>query len=735
VIEQVVAWHPDGERLAISGGAEGRIQIWDVAGGRKLAVLEGHVQHVVTLSFHPTGQLLASKSWDGSVRLWEPGTGREVLQLNGSTFRSSPRFSADGRHLACVADGTGGRLLEVDPAHEYRTLVAHLEAGQGGYRTGDFSPDGRLLGVALEQGARLWDLDSGRELADFPGRTTNLAFRRSKEGTELLTGGAQGVFRWRLQTGGLAGLPARFGPPARLSTFPYLAVTPDRRTVLALNEGTVLQILDQQAGKARQVPIAHAALSDHNALSPDGRLLATWGWHSPHVKIWEVGTGKLVRKLALPTTRVFFTPDGRQLIASRDDEYLFYDVATWEVLRRVRRDVPGYPALVAFSPDGKLLALPMEPAVIHLKELTTGRTVARLEDPHGDRAHWLGFAPDGTRLAVVATYDRCVHVWDLRLIRRRLKEIGLDWEWSEFAPARPGSEKPLQRFVVDAGPLTPPFVQSKDESPERTIARATAALRANAEDVAAYHFRAHAYEKLKDHARAVADFTEALKRQPASAHFLVCRGEDRLKLLEYKAALADLEKALVLKPIQEETASICEALALVRVAGPLPLRDARKALPLAERAVQLRPTSALSRATLGLVYYRLDRLNDARLQGEMGAAGKDDGTGLALHVLALTCCRQGDPGTAKKCFAQADIWGREHAARLSAERRAALQRLRAEAEAELAKPNVRGLGGNGDARPDKGASRTAPAAGRRIEALWPRSRYTQTDGAGNGFPP
>ena len=49
------------------------------------------------------------------------------------------------------------------------------------------------------------------------------------------------------------------------------------------------------------------------------------------------------------------------------------------------------------------MALEMAPAVIHLKEVATGRTVAKLEDPHGDRATWQGFTPDGTQLVVVAS--------------------------------------------------------------------------------------------------------------------------------------------------------------------------------------------------------------------------------------------------------------------------------------------------------------------------------------------
>jgi hypothetical protein len=84
------------------------------------------------------------------------------------------------------------------------------------------------------------------------------------------------------------------------------------------------------------------------------------------------------------------------------------------------------------------MALEMAPAVIHLKETATGRTVAKLEDPHGDRATWQGFTPDGTLLVVVASYASAIHIWDLRAIRTRLKGMNLDWDWPEFPPAATG---------------------------------------------------------------------------------------------------------------------------------------------------------------------------------------------------------------------------------------------------------------------------------------------------------
>jgi hypothetical protein len=101
----------------------------------------------------------------------------------------------------------------------------------------------------------------------------------------------------------------------------------------------------------------------------------------------------------------------------------------------------------------------MAPGVIHLKEVSTARTVAKLEDPGGDRPVWMGFVGAGTQLVVSAQYAKAIHVWDLRLIRAQLKSMGLDWDWPEFAPAAepdnlrpPGPDSPLRIDVIGFEP-------------------------------------------------------------------------------------------------------------------------------------------------------------------------------------------------------------------------------------------------------------------------------------------
>ena len=76
---------------------------------------------------------------------------------------------------------------------------------------------------------------------------------------------------------------------------------------------------------------------------------------------------------------------------------------SWLPTMRLPREILSYPGWVAFSPDQKLLAMELSPAVIHLVDAATGRTVAKLEDPRSDRAQWLGFTPDGARLVTIST--------------------------------------------------------------------------------------------------------------------------------------------------------------------------------------------------------------------------------------------------------------------------------------------------------------------------------------------
>ena len=129
---------------------------------------------------------------------------------------------------------------------------------------------------------------------------------------------------------------------------------------MVTQEGGPNKILDLETKTVRRELGSHPSGEVH-ALSGDGRWAASSGWHSDRVRLWNIETGQTAHEWVVgkQTLVFYFTPDSRVLIIARGDEFSFWDTATLEPIRRLRRDVAHYPGHVAFSPDGRLMALEM----------------------------------------------------------------------------------------------------------------------------------------------------------------------------------------------------------------------------------------------------------------------------------------------------------------------------------------------------------------------------------------
>ena len=272
----------------------------------QIAILEGHNDRVTSLAYSPDGTILASGSYDRTIRLWDMAAKEEIAPMEGHRrLVTSVAFSPDGTTLA--SGSASIRLWDVAAREEIATLEGHSDW----VSSVAFSPDGTTL-ASGSASIRLWDVAAREEIATLEGHSDwvfSVVF--SPDGTTLAFGSRDGTVRlW---------------------------------DVAAREEIATLQ--------------GHSDWVYSVVFSPDGSTLAS-GSRDRTIKLWDVVAREEIATLegrSYEVNSVVFSPDGTTLAFGSAERL----VGLWDVLRRKRIDTVAHINRinsVAFSPDGTTLA-------------------------------------------------------------------------------------------------------------------------------------------------------------------------------------------------------------------------------------------------------------------------------------------------------------------------------------------------------------------------------------------
>jgi WD40 repeat protein len=304
-----VALSRDGKLLA-TASHDYTVNLWDTVTGKPLHQLRGHQGWVYTVAFAPDGRTVASGSSDGTVRLWDVAAGKEVRKLEVEDTTSVKRVRLQVSRVAFSPDST--------------MLAA------------SYDPPGDVGGPLpnREDGIWLWDPATGKQLRRLksPSLISGGTLAFAADGKSLLVvGGDKTIRRWNIATGeeiSKQTLPLQWLPMAALSSDGLLAVTDDYDQE---GQAWLVQVWNAASGRLLKTIRREGGRGHQAAFSPDSRYFAlcdaSYGGldkgENLAIELWELASGKMVRKLPLPphvgVSSTAFAADSRKLATGMSD--------------------------------------------------------------------------------------------------------------------------------------------------------------------------------------------------------------------------------------------------------------------------------------------------------------------------------------------------------------------------------------------------------------------------------
>lgn len=395
------------DRFLATPSIDGTIRIWDVKHASLLTTLSGHRALIEHVEFSPAdSSVLLTASHDGTARLWDTDgvMATALFHKNPPTFAV---FSPDNVYLLTGGADSGAHLWDVVSGREVAELNTH-----GIVQSATFSHDGsRLAAASLEGRILIWDVQRRREVAQLRTRNGLFHVQFSPDGSMLASATIQGEARlWGTASGTERAVLKTSG------SLPQAVFSPDGDLILTATNDNAARLLKTD-GSEFKVLVGHRNRISAAAFSPDGQLVAT-GSFDRTARIWSIKDGSTIATItdhSDAVTEVAFSQDGRLLLtASRDGPVRIWNVpdGTEKAVLRGHRGVKS----AQFSPNGLyVVTVSSQDRTVRLWAANSGHEIAVLVSHSGGPNRLAPmraiFNSEGNRIAIVSGEE------DVRIVR------------------------------------------------------------------------------------------------------------------------------------------------------------------------------------------------------------------------------------------------------------------------------------------------------------------------------
>ncbi|MGB3495848.1 MAG: serine/threonine-protein kinase [Elainellaceae cyanobacterium] len=280
-------------------------------------LLKGHTDQIRAIAVHPSNCLMASVSYDSSVKLWSLPDGKLFQTLKGHSGRlTAIAISPDGTLLASGGYDRQIRLWSLPDGDLLHTLPRQPDTIQALA----FSPQKPILASATGTAIQLWATQSASLIQSLPTQVRSIrSMAFHPDGLTLGLGSLNGTVElWNTSSRRPTWRNSR-----QLEGISLVSFSPDG-SLLAQAEGSTVELTNLARKRSAALKTHQGVPLSAIAFSPDGQTLATASGTA--ILLWNVLKRK---RLGAPIIRhqqsvraLAFTPNGRMLISGGGDRLI-----------------------------------------------------------------------------------------------------------------------------------------------------------------------------------------------------------------------------------------------------------------------------------------------------------------------------------------------------------------------------------------------------------------------------
>jgi WD40 repeat protein len=457
---------PAGTQL-VSGGEDGTVRVWDVAGGKETARFD-HGGPVTAVAVRPDGQVVASAGADSLARLWQMKDGKRIAEMKGDldagrlvTLRTDDQTVA-AQHVAAAQTRVKAAEQEVKDRQEgVKKTAAPRKAAEKSLIEAKVKD--QALGDALAAAKRALKAKP----ADGPLK------KKADEAAKALAAAAEAT---KTAATGLVTL-VRASDGANQA----LRIADERLKEAKAEQAaaeSAKKLADQQLAQATAAAAQSARPLRAAAFSTDGKLLATAG-DDPAIELWDAHTGRALasqRGQTAAVARLAFLGNSTVVSAAADQSLVAWETnPAWTFAGRIgpKPDAPlelsgssfvGRVLCLAFNPRGTLLATgggePSRSGELKIWNVPALTLAREFKDAHSDTVFGVEFSRGGKHLASGAA-DKFVKVFDVaagKLVRsfegHTSHVLGVSWKADGSLLASAGADNQIKVWNFETGEQT-----------------------------------------------------------------------------------------------------------------------------------------------------------------------------------------------------------------------------------------------------------------------------------------